>query len=84
MANALAQYVNLNAATQAAEQEALTSPTTLIASPLENRIPQSGSGGRIVSAGMMTLVIAVFFFGLVWALGQLSGEALFKKVEAAV
>lgn len=39
---------------------------------------------RALSAGGMTFIFAIFFFGLAYALGNLTGEALFRKVEEVV
>lgn len=81
--NAFQYYTNLAALNAASGQETIEAnePTP---NPSELRAPIGNTRGRVISAGILTLVFAVFFFGLIWALGNLTGESVFRRVEAAV
>ena len=81
--NALQYHANLAALNAAGGQENIIAnePTP---NPSELRAPSGNARGRVLSAGMLTIVFAVFFFGLIWALGNLTGETVFRRVEATV
>ena len=84
MANAWAQFTNLSAISQAAGQEEIEANTP-IPNLLENRVESGGNTSRrVVSAGLLTLFLAVAIIGLAWAVGSMTGVALFNKVESAV
>ncbi len=83
MANALQYYTNLAALNASAGLESIA-PNEPIPNPSERRTSNFAFGGHMVSAGILTFVIAVFFFGLIGALGFLTGESVFRRVEAVI
>lgn len=44
-------------------------------------LPVPRGRNMVAGAGIGTLIFLVFFLGLAWVLGNLTGEALFSKVE---
>lgn len=67
---------------QVATQEAIASNTPL---PTAETMPirRNNTGSKLAGAGVATLAFLVFFVGLAWVLGRLTGEALFRTVEQA-
>lgn len=80
--NGIDLYTMQRMTTAAASQETID-PTAAVSAPAESTVSKSGFG-RFASAGFATIIFAVFFFALLWGLGEMTGEALFRRVESAV